>query len=143
MLSRIDIEIRQLVSLWNRFPGITTLASCAGHKEGEGGYIAFTADTQSALEAVVRAAPFTGYRAGFERNEPTSQWVWFDIPPSENGLTYRCQFVGVPFRRQRDLIQQIEESLEQSLSRLGVLDRRPPCSRYASVGNADNSQSSC
>jgi hypothetical protein len=110
---KIDPEIRNLVSLLNRIPGLHTLWSCAGHTVDEACYVTIQTDLPNSLESLVRAMPFWGFRAGFRENRGWSQFVYATL--NEN-LTYNLQIEGYPLQAKRDLIHDIERALEGSLS---------------------------
>ena len=109
----IDPEIRYLVSLLNRIPGLQTLWSCAGHNLGEVCYVTIQADQPNSLEQLVCAMPFWGFRAGFRENRGWSQYVYAIV---NKDLTYNLQLEGYPLQAKRDLIQDIERSLEGILT---------------------------
>jgi hypothetical protein len=75
----IDVEVRRLVQLLNRFPGILTTGSCAGHKLGDEAEVDFIADSQEAVAALLKALPFVGWRAGIVDDKPFTRTIYVSL----------------------------------------------------------------
>jgi len=107
----IDAEIRPLVALLNKVPGITTLQSCAGHNLDEEAYVSFTADAP-ALARVLAAIPEGGIQGGYRENRP---WVQHGIvtvhPHATHGVVYALRIWGIPLWAQREAIAAVERRL--------------------------------
>ena len=110
----IDPEIRHLISLMNRFPGIVTTNSCAGHGPGEPCYVSFRADSQQDVRRFVAALPVWGCRAGFRGNKGWSQHVSVYI--AANPEEYILQIEGNPLHMQRELIGDVERALQSAVT---------------------------
>lgn len=109
----IDVEIRRLVGLVNRFSGICTVGSCAGHNPEEEAEIDFVAESQEAVTTLLRALPFVGWRGGITYNAPRVRSIYLTLYPGANGRpSYKLRLGGSPFYVQRELIGEVEEALE-------------------------------
>jgi hypothetical protein len=111
----IDPEIRRLVALLNRFPGISTTNSCAGHGPGEPCYVSFRADSQEDVRRLVRVLPVWGCRAGFRENRAWSQHVGVFV--AQDPDQYVLQIEGCPLFIQRELLGEVERALAVNLTR--------------------------
>lgn len=120
-----DLEIRGIVGALNELPSVQTTSSCAGHDDGASAYVSFFCE-QLMLEEVVCSLPFTGFRGGFEGNQPTAQWIIIEarLHGGSGNLVYVLRASGTPFWRQRELLAEIEDSLRDLVSRLHP-SRRP------------------
>lgn len=113
----IDCEIRPLVRLMNRFPGVRTEFSCAGHEEGQQGYVSFVAESQEALDRLVKALPFLHSKSCLTANHWTWRNIWIDCClNARRELGYALRFFGHPLHAQRSLIDEIEKSLSAYLT---------------------------
>jgi len=110
---RLDAEVRGLVEFLNLFPGIHTIASCAGHEPMAESYVTFTADTLADLQRLMRALPFIGVRSGMWADRHVHNAI--SITANLDGFSLRI--VGWPDRKVHlRLIGEIECSLASSLS---------------------------
>jgi hypothetical protein len=122
---QIDCEIRLLVRLINRFPGIRSEYSCAGHKEGDEGYVTFSAESQEALSGLVTALPPLTWSGGLLANRFQWRSITLNVTIAPDGrLRYNLRFAGDPQYVQRRLIGEMEATLAAALEQ-----RRPPLKR--------------
>jgi hypothetical protein len=135
---QIDCEIRRLVWLVNRFPGIETEFSCASHEDcNPEGYVRFVSASQRDVECLLSSLPFIGWRAGVVANQFQWHAIFVDaVLNDEKGLRYTLRFLGHPQHVQRHLIGEIEKALAAAVNQLAV--ERPSCSTDESGRNADN-----
>lgn len=126
MDAEIDIDIRRLVSLMNRW-GLRTVSSCAGHDvdpylPGVQAYICFTADDQATVRAFIDLLPNWGTHATFSGFQLLlrhvgihfSQIIRPDLDPK--ALVYRLTIAGTPLYYQRAQIEAIERALSVALA---------------------------
>lgn len=133
----IDCEIRRLVYLINQFAGVSTVASCAGHKQGDETEIVFIGDSHESVSALIEEMPFWGLRAGFANNQPQSEIIWGTFAILKDRLTYTLRIGGSPHSVQRRLIGEVEESLSTSLAQR-LQKTHLPSATYGCCHNADS-----
>jgi hypothetical protein len=113
----IDVEIRRLIRLANRFPGIRTTGSCAGHKPEQEAEIDFVVESQEAVATLLGALPFVGWRGGIANNFPHTKTIYVNVYPRETGCPlYKLRLGASPFYVQRQLIGEVEKALASYLS---------------------------
>lgn len=115
----IDAEIRPLIVLMNRLPGIRTEYSCIGHDEGDEGYISFRADCQEALERLLKCLPVgPQFSCNCQPFQENVRWnasnVIVDV--YEGQARYRLSLRGSPLFMQRQLVASIEKALRESVA---------------------------
>lgn len=125
----INAEIRPLVRLMNRMPGISTLSSCPGHGTGDSAYVAFVAESQQELYALLNALPRTGSRGLLTENRFEHRELWVTaaiqqgpLMPSR-GLVYEVgdrplyslKIGGYPMYAQRRMLAEAEDALRAYL----------------------------
>lgn len=114
--AEIDIEIRALVELLNRLPGIETTDSCAGHSETDEAYIAFFAASQESLTGLLSLMPFWDWRAGFVANRPYWQSLWVSVTMQSGRPWYNLKIGGSPKYAQRRALGEVEAALMRALN---------------------------
>ncbi len=133
---KIDCEIRSLVRLLNGVPGVATVFSCAGHGDRDEAYITFTAASQDALAAVLRALPFFDVHGSLVGN--TYQWQCLTVSARmdiRRRLVYDLRLSGSPQFAQRQLIGLVEASL------VTPAPKHPSYSKCVSSRRRDRSRS--
>jgi hypothetical protein len=132
----IDCEIRHLVKLMNRFPGICTTASCIGHDDHTEAYISFLADSQDHLRLLMLVLPFLRWKGSLMANQFRWQCIWIDTNlDNERRIQYALRIAGAPLFMQRQAIAEAEDTLSKSLATLAA--EHPFCPIDASDGNVD------
>jgi hypothetical protein len=119
----IDIDIRRLVGLLNQWPGIRTLASCAGHREDAGmvtaAYVCFVAAEQREVRRLIDTIPNFGSSAAFSGFEVLVRCVWLQVgtwaTPDPSALVFSLYIAGTPLHYQRAQIDAIERALLTAL----------------------------
>lgn len=118
-----DVDIRRLVALMNRWPGIRTIYSCAGHAVEAFRFVVearihFVVDTQATLRDFMDVVP---EREGWTHLGHYSflyHHAWIDVTtlseqPRLDGraVVYRLNIVATPLAYQRTKIEAIENAL--------------------------------
>jgi len=133
---QIDCEIRYLVRLMNRFEGIRTLFSCAGHKETEETYISLSVESQNRLETFLRGLPFLGWHGAVVANQFSWTAIYVNaVLDGDSHLRYDLRISGHPQHAQRLLLGEIERCLTEALAI--PEDARLSSPKHASVHSAD------
>lgn len=112
----IDVEIRRLVSIINKYPGIRTISSCAGHQQSLQSTVGFRAADQEALGRLVAALPFTGSQGQF-LDRPILQSIYVTVDNDHGAPTYVLRISGSPYYIQRELLASVEEALSSGPER--------------------------
>jgi hypothetical protein len=121
----VDVEIRHLVGLLNRLPGISTTSSCAGHdRHVPQTVVSFRAETQCALCGLIKAMPFLGSRGRF-LDRPIMESIYVTVEHEHNRqISYQLRVTGAPFYMQRQLLGEVEQSV---ITTLEAPERHPSC----------------
>lgn len=119
----IDAEIRPLIELMNKIPGLTTLFSCIGHEEDEEGYVLFEVESQAALKSLMSCLEQKG-KASVCFTEGMENFRWNRALVSVNlydeRIRYRLSLRGSPLFMQRQLIGDIEKRLRKGTTTTGA-----------------------
>lgn len=115
-LQELDREIENIVHLMNKFAGIKTLYSCAGHA-GEAhsdcfvsGYILFEAETLEAIEKLLNVLPHSEY--GFDK--PAYRGSQISVRKIEGqNIRFNLELGGKDFNTQREWLKKVEDSLKE------------------------------
>ena len=124
----IDVDVRRLVALLNRWPGLHTLYSCAGHGDELivgvcEAYVCFTADDQATVRALINAIPNWGTRGACTEYQTELRHVGITLfhpgtvpDVASDALVYRLTIAGAPLYYQRAQIQAIEDVLAAAVT---------------------------
>ena len=138
----IDCEIRPLVTLLNRVPGVTTLFSCAGHSEGEESYVTFRVRSRRALAAVLNALPCESWNAVLVGNRLHWKSVQVTARTADGDLHYDLRIAGSPLYEQRAALGELERRLTTALSGR-PRPKRLSCSKRGTAHSAGKGQRCC
>jgi hypothetical protein len=131
----VDVEIRHLVGLLNRLPGISTTSSCAGHDvHVPQTVVSFRAESQCALCGLIQALPFLGSRGRF-LDQPILESIYVTVEHEHNRrISYQLRVTGAPFYMQRQLVGEVEQAIISSLEVPGIHPSCPTCAQSHTPG---------